>query len=92
MHSRSVLPNEVPPDLQIDPSIFVPQLLPGETVQGLLTAIYVPPRVKIETFSQRPYSRVGLSDILYVSYPNRPAIHQVYHVTERATRSFWQKT
>ena len=90
MHSRTVLPIEIPLDIQVDPSIFVPRLLPGETVQGLLTAIYVPPRVKIEVFSQRPYSRVGLSDILYVSYPNR--MHHVHHVTERATRSFCQKT
>lgn len=70
MNSRIVLLNEVPPDCQVDPSIFIPRFLPGETVQGLLTAIYVPPRVKIETFSQRPCHRVALSEILYVTYPN----------------------
>ncbi|KAI9452904.1 hypothetical protein BJY52DRAFT_1291664 [Lactarius psammicola] len=55
---------QTPLDCQVDPSLFVPRLLPGETVQGLLTAIYIPPRIKIETFSQRPYTRVALSEIL----------------------------
>jgi hypothetical protein len=72
MNSRTVFPKEIPPDCQVDPSIFVPRLLPGETVQGLLTAIYVPPRVKIETFSQRLYHRVALSEILYVICQNCP--------------------
>ena len=54
----------MPPDCQVDPSIVVPRLLPGESVQGLLTAIYIPHPVKTETFSQQSYSRVALSQLL----------------------------
>ncbi len=56
-----------PLDCQVDLSLFVPRLLPGETVQGLLTAICIPPRVRIEAFSQRSCSWVALSELLYVS-------------------------
>jgi hypothetical protein len=66
MNSRAIVPNEAPLDCQVDPSLFVPRLLPGETVQGLLTVIYIPPRVRIETLSQRPYNRLVLSELLYV--------------------------
>ncbi|KAH9165762.1 hypothetical protein EDB89DRAFT_2008009, partial [Lactarius sanguifluus] len=50
-NSRAIVCNEAPLDCQ-------------KTVQGLLTAIYIPPRIKIETFNQRSYSRVGLSAML----------------------------
>jgi hypothetical protein len=66
MNSRVIVPNEAPLDCQVDPSLFVPRLLPGETVQGLLTTVYIPPRARIEAFSQRSYSRVALSELLYV--------------------------
>ena len=66
MNSRVIAPNEAPLDCQVDPSLFIPRLLPGETVQGLLTSIYIPPRVRIETFTQRSYNRVALSELLYV--------------------------
>ncbi|KAH9023071.1 hypothetical protein EDB83DRAFT_2527400 [Lactarius deliciosus] len=46
-----------PEDLNIDPSIFVPRLLPGETAQALLTAVYIPHQVRTETMSQRPYTQ-----------------------------------
>jgi hypothetical protein len=67
MNSRVIVPNEAPLDFQIDPSLFVPRLLPGETVQGLLTASYIPPGVKIEVINQRLYNRLTLSALLYVS-------------------------
>ncbi|KAI9455179.1 hypothetical protein BJY52DRAFT_1224795, partial [Lactarius psammicola] len=35
MNSRVIVPNETPLDCQVDPSLFVPRLLPGETVQAL---------------------------------------------------------
>ncbi|KAH9027877.1 hypothetical protein EDB85DRAFT_1892774 [Lactarius pseudohatsudake] len=63
-NSRAIMRNEAPLDCQADPSLFAPRLIPGETVQGLLTAIYIPPRIKIETFDQRSYSRVALSATL----------------------------
>lgn len=66
MNSRAIVPNDPPPDSQVDPSLLIPRLLPGETVQGLLTAVYIAPRVKIEQFSQRSYSRIALSELLYV--------------------------
>ncbi|KAH9027352.1 hypothetical protein EDB84DRAFT_1500330 [Lactarius hengduanensis] len=62
--SRAIVRNEAPLDCQVDPSLFAPRLIPGETVQGLLTAVYIPPRIKIETFDQRSYSRVALSATL----------------------------
>ena len=69
MNSRIIVPApRAPLDCQVDPSLFVPRLLPGETVQGLLTTTYIKPWVKIETFSQRSYSRVALSDLLYAFF------------------------
>ncbi|KAH9054521.1 hypothetical protein EDB87DRAFT_1834757 [Lactarius vividus] len=38
INSRAIVPNQAPPDCQVDPSLFVPRLIPGETAQGLLTA------------------------------------------------------
>lgn len=67
MNSRTIVPNEAPLDCLVDPSLFIPRLLPGETVQGLLTANYIPPGVKIEILSQRSYTEVALSALLYVS-------------------------
>ncbi|KAF8267057.1 hypothetical protein EI94DRAFT_1731643 [Lactarius quietus] len=64
MTSRTIVHNRVPLDFQDDPSLFFPRLLPGETVQGLLTASYIPPGVKVEALNQRSYTRVALSGIL----------------------------
>jgi hypothetical protein len=64
MNSRIIMPYEVPPECPVDPSIFVPRLLPGETVQGLLTAVFIPHQVRIATISQHSYSRVALSQFL----------------------------
>ncbi|KAH9059728.1 hypothetical protein EDB87DRAFT_1831890 [Lactarius vividus] len=64
INSCAIVSNQAPPDCQVDPSLFVPRLIPGETVQGLLTAIYIPPRIKIETFNQRSYNRLALSGML----------------------------
>ncbi|KAI9443796.1 hypothetical protein H4582DRAFT_2125845, partial [Lactarius indigo] len=64
INSRIMVPYEVPPECQADPSIFVPRLLPGETVQGLLAAVYIPQEVRTETISQRSYTEVALSQLL----------------------------
>jgi hypothetical protein len=64
LNLKIIVPHEVPPDCQVDPSIFVPRLLPGETVQGLLTAVYIPHQVRTATISQGPYSRMALSQLL----------------------------
>ncbi|KAH8979281.1 hypothetical protein EDB92DRAFT_1980226 [Lactarius akahatsu] len=64
MNSSIIVPYEAPPDCPIDPSLFAPRLLPGETVQGLLTAVYVPPQVKTETWDKRSYSPMALSQLL----------------------------
>ncbi|KAI9443823.1 hypothetical protein H4582DRAFT_1807697 [Lactarius indigo] len=60
MNSHIIVPYEVPPDCEVDPSIFVPRLLPGETVQGLLTAVYIPHKVRTEMINQRSYSQMAL--------------------------------
>jgi hypothetical protein len=43
MNSSIISPYEIPQGCSIDRSLFAPRLLPGETVQGLLTAVYNPP-------------------------------------------------
>ncbi|KAI9443938.1 hypothetical protein H4582DRAFT_1807523, partial [Lactarius indigo] len=67
INSRAIVSNQAPLDCQVDPSLFVPRLIPGETVQGLLTATYIPPRVRFEAFDKRPFSRVALSELLYTN-------------------------
>ncbi|KAI9434861.1 hypothetical protein H4582DRAFT_2080533 [Lactarius indigo] len=64
MNLRIIVSDKVPPGCQADPSIFVPRFLPGETVQGLLTAVYIPDSIRTETINQRSYSRVALSQLL----------------------------
>ena len=64
MNLRIIGPYEIPPDCPVDPSIFVPRLLPGEKVQGLLTAVYIPHQVNTEAMNQRSYTQVALSDLL----------------------------
>ncbi|KAH9026661.1 hypothetical protein EDB84DRAFT_1589144 [Lactarius hengduanensis] len=64
MNSSIIFPYEAPPDCPVDPSLFAPRLLPGETVQGLLTAVYVPPQVKTETWDKRSYNPIALSQLL----------------------------
>lgn len=48
----------------VDPEIIVPRLLPGETVQGFLTATYLPQRVDTEEFKVQSFSRVSLQQLL----------------------------
>ena len=45
MKSSIIVPYEAPHYCSIDPSHFGPRLLPGETVQGLLTVFRIPPPV-----------------------------------------------
>ncbi|KAH8993667.1 hypothetical protein EDB83DRAFT_2304539 [Lactarius deliciosus] len=64
MNSSIIVPYEAPPDCPVDPSLFAPRLLPGESVQGLLTAVYVPPQVKTDTWDERSYNPIALSQLL----------------------------
>ncbi|KAI9443805.1 hypothetical protein H4582DRAFT_1846182 [Lactarius indigo] len=64
MNLRIIVSDKVPSGCQADPSIFVPRFLPGETVQGLLTAVYIPNSIRTETINQCSYSRVALSQLL----------------------------
>jgi len=64
MNSRLVVPYEVPPHCPIDPAMFAPRLLSGETVQGLLTAVYLPHQVSTAKINRHSYSRVALSQLL----------------------------
>ena len=70
MNSSIIVSYDTPLDCLIDPSLFTPRLLPGETTQGLMTAFYTPPKVRIERWYNRPYSRMALSQLMWVSYPN----------------------
>jgi hypothetical protein len=63
MNSHIIMSYEVPPDCLIDPSTFVPLLLPGETVQGLLTAAYLLHQVRTATISHESFTWGALSHL-----------------------------
>ncbi|KAF8262188.1 hypothetical protein EI94DRAFT_720874 [Lactarius quietus] len=55
----------IPPDgCPIDPSMFVPRLLRGETAQGILTATYVQRQTRSETLGHRSISKLHLTQLL----------------------------
>jgi hypothetical protein len=64
MNSSIIVPFEVPRYCLIDASFLGPRLLPGETMQGLLTVVHIPPQVRTETLDGRAYSKVELSHLL----------------------------
>ena len=64
MNSGIIALYDVPQDCPIDHCRFAPRLLPGETVQGLLTAVYNPPQVRTEIFHKRLYTPMALSELL----------------------------
>jgi len=66
MHFRHISRNMTPPDCPVDPAVFVPRLLLGETAQGFLTAVYIPQKVHVEEFRRRSYSRMHLKQLLWV--------------------------
>ena len=68
MNSAIIAPYDVPQNCPIDHTLFAPRLLPGETVQGFLTAVYNPPRVRTEIFHRQPYSHMALSELLWASH------------------------
>lgn len=61
----------------------MPRLLPGETVQGFLTATYMPRRVHVETFNRRSFSRLSLQQLLWVYWKR--------HETTNVNASFKQE-
>ncbi|KAH9056529.1 hypothetical protein EDB87DRAFT_1566476 [Lactarius vividus] len=62
---RNILSRYVAPDgCLIDPSIFVPRLLRGETAQGLLTATDIQRQIQSETWNQRQFTGVYLAQQL----------------------------
>jgi hypothetical protein len=64
IHFRHVTRNKNPPGRSVDPAILVPRLLPGETVQGFLTAAYRPQRVHTELFNRQSFNRLSLQQLL----------------------------
>ena len=68
IHFRHIAHNKNPPNGPIDPAILGPRLLPGETVQGFLTAAYKPQRVHTELFNSQSFSRLSLQQLLYVHW------------------------
>ena len=64
MNSRHISSYVAPDECSIDPSIFVPRLLRGETAQGFLTATYVRRQIRSETFRQRTLSKMYLTQLL----------------------------
>lgn len=57
----------VPLDCPVDPDVLAPRLVPGETSQGILTATYIPHRIRSEDF-QQSFSRTSLKQLLYVHW------------------------
>jgi hypothetical protein len=64
MNSRHISPYTAPEECSVDPSIFVPRLLRGETAQGFLTATYVQRQIRSETWNQRSFNKVYLTKLL----------------------------
>jgi hypothetical protein len=64
MYSRYLSRYEAPPDSLVDPAIFAPHLLPGETTQGFFTATYLPPTDSIDHFERRSFSKMSLKKLL----------------------------
>ena len=64
MYSSIIRPYSLPPDCPFDPFLFAPRLLPGETVQGLMTADYIPPQIRTETLDKCSYNRMRLLQLL----------------------------
>ncbi|KAN0136112.1 hypothetical protein V8E53_005972 [Lactarius tabidus] len=64
MKSSIIVPYEAPHYCSVDPSLLGPRLLHGETAQGLLTVVHIPPQVRTETLEERPYSKEALSQLL----------------------------
>ena len=64
LNFKIVVPHKVPPQCEVDRSMLVPRLVPGETAQGLLTGVYIPHSVRTATISQGSYSWVELSRLL----------------------------
>jgi hypothetical protein len=64
MNSRHILHYIAPNGCSINPSIFVPRLLHGETAQGFLTAAYVQRQIRSDTYHQRPLAKIYLTHLL----------------------------
>jgi hypothetical protein len=64
IHFRHITRNKNPIDGSVNRAILVPRLLPGETVQGFLTAAYMPHRVHTELFNRQPFSQLSLQQLL----------------------------
>ena len=91
MHFRHIPRDKTPPDGSVDSAILVPRLLPGETVQGFLTATYNPQRVHTDVFKRQTFSRVSLQQLLYV-YWKRHETTNAWFEQERQHLGFFGNT
>jgi hypothetical protein len=66
MKSCHISRYEVPtdPSLAVEPSMFVPRLLHGETTQAFWTATYIPHQTRWEKLEQYSLTRVHLEQLL----------------------------
>jgi hypothetical protein len=66
MKSRDISSYEIPAECSpdVDPSIFIPRLLHGETTQAFSTVTYIPRRILWKEFDHRPISRMLLEQML----------------------------
>ncbi|KAI0250874.1 hypothetical protein BJV78DRAFT_526274 [Lactifluus subvellereus] len=64
MKSPHISCHGVPADCSVDPSIFVPRLLRGETAQAFWTVTYIPRQTLSEIFDQRQHNHLSLKKLL----------------------------
>ncbi|KAF8262192.1 hypothetical protein EI94DRAFT_1744157 [Lactarius quietus] len=64
MNSLHISRYAAPNVCSMDPSIFVPRLLRGETAQGFLTASYIQRQIRSDTLCQRQVTKIHLTTML----------------------------
>jgi hypothetical protein len=67
MKSRFISPYESPSDCAVDPEVFAPRMLPGETTQGFMTASYISRQARSAAFDGSVLSQVALKQLLCVN-------------------------
>ncbi|KAH7918945.1 hypothetical protein BV22DRAFT_1041330 [Leucogyrophana mollusca] len=63
-NSQKIAVTEPPSDSSIDPALFTPRLLFGETAQGFMTAQFHPARLIAERFVSRSYSPLQIGNLV----------------------------
>lgn len=60
-------PTDLPADFTLDPSVFLPRLLVGETNQAFLSVSYTPPSENTRNIVDENHNSLKLKSLVYVS-------------------------